>query len=243
MVEWPEDQLFTFGRVEAFSKSEGAQKLSGSSNAEGSMDSLENLATMMPGLSLSSSDGLPPITNTSWPASPLPIQSFADSQPITPTQPPSPATPLGHVPQTPIPNHAIASPSPSPPRQHEQSQQTTVADSKKESNLVRDPDYVKGVAALIQIINKTHVEWAKKSNELNLTLTRTRANKNTAGSELEKKLANEVKNGDTANQQLRVVEEKYVLQKVITQAEQSEVKNVIARIGKASKNGSKIKHS
>ena len=110
-----------------------------------------------------------------------------------------------------------------------------------ESKLVQDTEYIKTISTLIQHINKAHVEWARRSNEFQLTLTKSKNNQNTKDSTLEHMLVKLVKAGEEENMKLRAVEEKFVLSQLITQDEQIQSKQTMAKIVKTIKDGQKLK--
>ena len=239
-MTWPENQLFLLKTVTAFSGTEGSQTLTGTTSAQGDMQSLDDIAST--GMQMLSSSSHLPVADMG--RSPVPLPGLASHVPQTPinqnTHGPTTPTFLNQQPQTPKDN--LPSPSPSPPRTSSTPAETQIQADKDMDKIIHDPEYMKSTSALIQTINKAHVEWARKQNELQLCLTRSKNNKNTQGSELERQLEAVISNGDAENQKLGIVEEKFVLNKVITQEEQAEVKTTIARIGKASKNGAKVKH-
>ena len=107
--------------------------------------------------------------------------------------------------------------------------------------MTSDPAYIKTATTLIQNISKSHAEWTKRSREFQLTLTKSKNNKNTADSELEKLLVATIAKGDKDNEKLRAMEEKYVLNQVITQEEQSECRLAMSRMINAAKQGQKTK--
>ena len=111
----------------------------------------------------------------------------------------------------------------------------------KQEPLINDPQYQKTATALIQGINKTYAEWSKRKREFQLAITKSKTNSLSAGSAVEQRLEDTMAKGDIEYGKLRAIDEKYVLNEVITQEEQLMSANAMHELVKLSKSGLKIK--
>lgn len=229
-MQWPKDQIFYLKKIKDYAKQEGSQTLAASSKGtgdEGTMSGIANLAFSEISDNLFKAPSpLPPVRGPPKQASPLPLDN--NVAPMTPVR-----APQQDIPSTPnLDARRISSPCGSPGLE---------VDKPAAAAVMNDPEYVKNVSSLMQAINRAHVEWARKQNELNLCLTRSKNDSKTRDSQLEKMLAQQIEKGDAENLKLRSVEEKFVLGRLITQSEQTDVKDTIVKIGEAAKNGKKLK--
>ena len=111
----------------------------------------------------------------------------------------------------------------------------------KQNSVVEDSSYKKVAATLIQNINKTYAEWSKRKREFQLAVTRSQNNPLSAGSAVEKKLIEQMDLGEVEIDKLKVIDEKYVLNEVISQSEQLEAAKTMQELLKLVKNGQKFK--
>lgn len=232
LVKWPKDQLYHMEVTKEFAKNENVESVGVRREGECDPDTLNNFVALA-NQTLAAEQRLPP-GEPSVPITSASVSSPQNRLPMTPVQTPEMTPGSGYpagreIPTTPISASAsphMASPMGSP-----------------QASIVNDPEYVKSVTTLIQNINTCHVQWARKSNEYTLILTKSKSNPNTKDSPLETALARLLKEADEQNVALRTVEEKFVLNQLITPDEQIRSKQVIANIVKKIKDAQKIKVS
>ena len=133
------------------------------------------------------------------------------------------------------------------PRVEQDIQKTTKADqhvpeststnTKEEETMVKNPDYQKAIGVLMQNICKAHNEWGKSSHFLELAVHRSSQNRDTSGTPIEKHLQEQLTIGKQLSEEIRKVEKKYVTNKLISQTEQTQCREIIAGMVAAAKKG------
>lgn len=109
--------------------------------------------------------------------------------------------------------------------------------------MINDPSYVKTMNGLLGAMSKAYNSWTTRKREFQLAVTKSKNSATTGGSILEQKLNDIVVKGDEEYAKLFSIEEKYVLNVIIGQAEQASATTSMDELAKLAKAGGRTKLS